>query len=303
MSSSRLVLCRRALAAAIVITACGRDIPAVKRDSARVAEQKTQDSVPTTTFEQRWPADAGALLLVQGENANEAVLLLPDEKDSNAVSMLLTSRKEVVLFNRNGTHFPGELGKPTAATDAECRLWELQPARQNAAWSVGFANADAQALPLDSIEAASPRDSNTLTTEVARLASTVTSISSPSFEGLRFVIHEVRRFPIANGGVALVAHAIRRVNQEANPQEEQTLLIAERDSGSTGAYRLVYADRAHGVEDEVVAPEVLAAVLIGGRPTLIVARDGEDGVAYELLEREANGHWRVRWHSAPTRCG
>jgi hypothetical protein len=144
----------------------------------------------------------------------------------------------------------------------------------------------------------------TLVAEVSRLASTVTTPSNPAFQGLSFTAHDVRRFEARPGVQALVAHVIRRVNQEANPQEEQTLLVAERDSGiATGPYRLVYAERTSGMEDQVTTPEVIGAALIEGRAVLIIARDNETGIAYVMLERAGVGHWRVRWTSKPTACG
>jgi hypothetical protein len=144
----------------------------------------------------------------------------------------------------------------------------------------------------------------TLVAEVSRLSSVVTVPSGPAFQGLRFTVHDIRRFEAQPGISALVAHVIRRVNQEANPQEEQTLLIAERDSGSTsGPYRLVYAERTSGLEENVTTPEVIGAARYSGRPALVVARDNETGVAYAILERVAPGRWEVRWTSHPATCG
>jgi hypothetical protein len=83
------------------------------------------------------------------------------------------------------------------------------------------------------------------------------------------------------------------------------LLIAERDSGVTaGPYQLVYAERLHGKEEELTTSEVVAAARFGasGRPMLIVARDGNDGLAYALLERSATRQWRVRWTSGMAKC-
>jgi len=116
----------------------------------------------------------------------------------------------------------------------------------------------------------------------------------------------VRRFEAVPGVQAVVAHLVRRVNQEASPMEEQTLLIAERDSGVTnGPYTLAYAERTSGREDDVVTPEVLAGVRIGVGvpPSLIIARDGNEGIAYALLERVGPHQWRVRWSSGITSCG
>jgi hypothetical protein len=170
---------------------------------------------------------------------------------------------------------------------------------------VGFVGEERLApLALDSVDVLTTRDSMALVAEASRLASAVTAISAPSFQGLRFTVHDIRRFEAAPGVQAIVAHLIRKVNQEANPQEEQTLLIAERDSGATtGQYQLAFAERTHGLEEQTTTPEVIAGVQIAGRPTLIVARDSEAGVAYAMLERLKPRQWRVRWTSALTRCG
>jgi hypothetical protein len=145
-----------------------------------------------------------------------------------------------------------------------------------------------------------------LAAEASRLASTVTANTSPAFQGLRFTAHDIRRFEIAPGVEAMAAQLIRRVNQEADPQEEQTLLIAERDSGvTTGRFQLAYAERSYGKEEQVSSIELVAAVRLGasGAPSLVVARDGENGLAYALLERAGPRRWRVRWTSGLAKCG
>ena len=150
----------------------------------------------------------------------------------------------------------------------------------------------------------SARDSTALVAEASRLASLVTAATDPSFQGLRFTVHDIRRFEASSGVQAIVAHLVRKVNQEANPQEEQTLLIAERDSGVTsGPYQLVYAERTHGLEEQSTMSEVIAGVRVGGHPTLIIARDSDAGVAYAMLERTGSRRWRIRWTSGMTQCG
>jgi hypothetical protein len=160
-------------------------------------------------------------------------------------------------------------------------------------------------VPLDSVDALPARDSMALAAEASRLASGVTAHTSPAFQGLRFSAHDIHRFHAATGVDALVAHLIRRVNQEADPQEEQTLLIAERDSGVTsGPYQLAYAERSSGNEEKVSTSEVVGAVRFGpvSQPSLVVARDGNDGLAYALLERSGPRQWSVRWTSALAKC-
>jgi hypothetical protein len=217
------------------------------------------------------------------------------------------SETPVTLFGRGGNHFTAQLGAPTGEGSDDCEQWPLrafQPA-DGVAWSVGFVSSRIFPLVLDSVASLSARDSMSVVAEVSRLASAVTVPTGASFQGLRFTAEDVRRFEVTPGVQALVAHVVRRVNQEANPQEEQTLLIAERRSGTTsGAYQLTYAERTFGREGAVATPEVLAAVRIGGavEPVLIIARDSDEGTVYLFLERVASGRWRVRWSSGMTGC-
>lgn len=250
----------------------------------------------------------GPALFVQGESREEAIVLFPAESSGDEQLMALSdSSADVALFGRGGTRMAAKLGGAAISTDAECRVWPLRSVHGDGAdntWAVGFMSTQVAPLALDSIEALSSRDSLALAAEASRLASVVTASTSASFQGLRFAAHDVRRFDAAPGIQAMVAHLIRKVNQEANPQEEQTLLIAERDSGvTTGPYQLVYAERTNGLEETTTTPEVIAGVRIAGRSTLVVARDGEAGVSYVFLERVGARQWRVRWTSALTRCG
>ena len=255
-----------------------------------------------------WVRSAGPALLIQGETRDEAIVLLPTDSDrvaSSRLDALGTENADVALFGRGGTRFTAQLGPPPPP-DAECRVWTLRSVHgedPTSTWAVGFVGGQAAPLALDSVDVLSSRDSLALAAEASRLASTVTATTAPSFQGLRFAAHDIRRFEVLPGVHAIVAHLIRKVNQEANPQEEQTLLIAERDSGVTsGPYQLVYAERTHGLEESTTTPEIIAGVRIAGRPMLVVARDSEEGVAYALLERTGSRRWRIRWTSGLTRC-
>ena len=213
----------------------------------------------------------------------------------------------MILFGRGGTRLTARLGGELPTSDPECRVRSIRDIHGEGGattWAVGFVDAQVTPMGLDSVEMLSSRDSLMLAAEASRLASLVTAVSAPSFQGLRFAALDIRRFEVSPGVQAIVARLLRRVNQEATPEEEQTLLIAERDSGVvTGPYHLVYAERTHGLEEASVTPAIVAAVRIAGRPMLIIARDGEEGVAYALLERTLPGRWRIRWTSGLTRCG
>jgi hypothetical protein len=290
--------------------ACERTAPATRTDSLAQPAESAAVSSPRGTEQPGWETAAGPVLLVQGEERNEAIVLLPTEGDASAEARLHDMGRQatpVTLFGRGGSRLSGTLADTSAQGDSECRVWPLRAVQTDGApatWAVGFVgNGAIVPVALDSVDVLSTRDSMALVAEASRLASAVTAITAPSFQGLRFTVHDIRRFETAPGVQALVAHLVRKVNQEANPQEEQTLLIAERDSGVTsGPYQLAFAERTHGLEEQSTTPEVIAAVQLGGRTTLVVARDSDAGVAYSMIERTGPRKWRVRWTSALTRC-
>ena len=288
---------------------CERSAPPKPGDTATSPAPIAAVVAHTTPDRSGWDAAAGPALLVQGETRDEAIVLLPFEGDTVAIAALRSrgsQAESAILLGRGGARFTGRLGNALNANESDCRVWPVQDVRTDGvatAWAVGFVGVNVTPIPLDSVELLSSRDSTALAAEASRLASVVTAQSPPSFQGLRFTAHDIRRLEVTPGVHAMVAHVVRKVNQEANPQEEQTLLIAERDSGMTsGPYQLAYAERSHGLEEEVVTPEVIAAVRIAGRPMLIIARDGPAGVSYVLIQRTRNRQWRVTWTSAATRC-
>jgi hypothetical protein len=307
----RLVIVTGLIGALAAATGCERKPPVAHPDTVVLKIDSTSGATHTPVAGSGWSDAAGPVLLVQGETRDEAIILLPDDRDSAAtgtrVRALGDQGASVSLYGRGGATLTGQLGAAPAAPDPECRLWPLRGVHGEGnanTWAVGFVGGQTSPLPLDSVDVLSSRDSTALVAEASRLASMVTAITDPSFQGLRFTAHDIRRFEVSPGVQAIVAHLVRKVNQEANPQEEQTLLIAERDSGVTsGPYHLVYAERVHGLEEQSTMPEVIAGVRIAGRPTLVVARDSDAGVAYAMLERVGPRRWRIRWTSGMTRCG
>ena len=293
------------------LESCERGEPVARTDAPAAATASSTGPSASPPVDNGWLPSAGPALLVQGASRDEAIALFPATGDSDAVARLDSmslSAVPVTLFGRDGQRFSAQLGAPTGDGTDDCERWPLhafEPAA-GASWSVGFASGRVRPIALDSVDVLSPRDSMVLVAEASRLASSVTASPAPAFQGLRFTTEDVRRFEAVPGVQALVAHLVRRVNQEASPLEEQTLLIAERDSGVTGGpYRLAYAERTFGREEDVVTPEVLAGVRIAPEqePSLVIARDGNEGIAYALLERVGPHRWRVRWSSGVTSCG
>ena len=54
--------------------------------------------------------------------------------------------------------------------------------------------------------------------------------------------------------------------------------------------------------DALAIPAVSPGDLAARRPTLVVARDYGDGMAYALVERLGDARWAVRWSSAYAGC-
>jgi hypothetical protein len=318
MVAPRLHRSQRALRLGALLTAsalawgCRNDAPPARIDTSFTATPGRLDSVAAPASTNGWNLGAGPVLLVAGPSPDEALVFFGMGSSEGASTPLDTGAVDqatATLFGRDSSRFTATLELPAGNDNAECRVWPLRNLRASGAvgsWSVGFVSPNVTPIPLDSVDALPARDSMALAAEASRLASTVTANTSPAFQGLRFAAHDIRRFEVAPGVQALAAHLIRRVNQEADPQEEQTLLIAERASNdTTGRYQLAYAERSYGKEEQVSSSELVAAVRLGssGTPSLVVARDGEDGLAYALIERTGSRRWRVRWTSGLAKCG
>ena len=289
---------------------CRNDTKPSRIDTSFTAMPGRLDSADTPPSTNGWnPTAAGPVLLVAGPSPDEALVFFGSDGTGAPLDTGAVDQATATLFGRDTARFTATLELPAGNDNVECRVWPLRNLRAasgGGAWSVGFVSPNVTPIVLDSVDALPARDSMALAAEASRLASTVTANTSPAFEGLRFAAHDIRRFEVAPGVHALAAHLIRRVNQEANPQEEQTLLIAERDGGAANdRYQLAYAERSFGNEEQVTSSELVAAVRLGtnGPPTLVVARDGENGLAYALLERTGPHQWRVRWTSQLAKCG
>jgi hypothetical protein len=298
------------VAVAMLGVACSRDTPPKRLDTATTALGSALDSTPSAPSTNGWNSVAGPVLLAAGQSADEAIVFF-GPASAGATPALDTGAVDqgaATLLGRDGTRITATVELPAGNDNAQCRVWPLRNVHTVAGggtWAVGFVSGNVSSVPLDSVEGLAARDSMALAAEASRLASAVTANTSPTFQGLRFTAQEIRRFQAAPGIQALEAHLTRHVNQEANPQEEQTLLIAERDSGvTTGPYQLAYAERSSGSEETVRTSEIVAAVRFGtaGEPSLVVAREGDDGLAYAFVERTGARQWKVRWTSTLAKC-
>jgi hypothetical protein len=314
----RPVVRNMALVLALSAAACERaqNVPAV--DSTvplRPAPIGRANAPPVTT----WDSRLGPVLLVSTSSPDVATIVIGDSARFGADTV--TEREAVamrstpaILIGRGDSVEVAILQDARIGRgedNAECTgwpAWRITRPRGTAPlrpWSVGFVGATVQPIPMDSVESLTRVDSARLAAEVTRLASTLPSSAADRLAGLPFTVTSLWRFRAGPGVEGVAANLVRRVNQEARPLEERTLLVAERDSTRRDErFILGYYDRAQGAEETVESRDVLALARTAptAQPMLVTARDFGDGMAYAIVERDPTGRWREKWRSARGRC-
>lgn len=264
---------------------------------------------------------AGSDLFVAGGNSAEAVIVLPGYTDSTigdapTTDSLIGRHPHVDLFARRGLIVSAILVEGTPGNfSGSCTAWPTAhvatPQGAPPDWSVAFEAGHATTLPMDSIGAVSMADSARRAAAIARVASTLPNDTALAFRGVPFSVRDVHAFTLPSGDTVMAAEVVRRLNQEANPQEEHLLIVLERDTlaGPAGApppFVAAYSERTSGAEDDVESTEVLAAVMLGHgarqMPAIIIGRDYGDGSSYSLVGRIGPRRWRARWSSAYVGC-
>ncbi len=301
------------------MSACERKAPARPADSV-VQQPSSIPAVPTThlpAIPSTWDTSAGPIMFVRGNSTAEAYVIFPtitDSTPSDAVHFdsTLARNTTIELFQRAGggdtAHVGAMIGGEWNAD--QCIEWPaakvqtMQDVDVTSGWTVAFLKGRAKALALDTVESMPHADSAQLAADITRLASTAPNDTSRTFRGIPYSVRTAYRFSPVTGTEAVVADVMRTLNQEANPLEEHTLIVGERAAGSNTPYRLAYREVTAGSDETLESSDVLAAVSIGVPPriALVLARDGYESNAYALLERQADGSWRLRWTSAHTGC-
>ncbi len=189
----------------------------------------------------------------------------------------------------------GRLGAPAA--DSAGTVPPMPVSR----WQVGLPAGRATGVVLDSIEALPARDSAALAATLTRLTSALPDDSTGSFHGLPFTVTRAYRTRGVDEGF-LLGVLVRRIPQEDRPLEER-LLVLVRTVGEPRQWAIVWHERVSGREEEVIATEPLAVVLVGtpAHPVVLLGRDDGSGTSLALLERRGD-RWRIRWESPVAGC-
>lgn len=310
---------RRALVAIVpvLLAGCERPEPAAGRKDTTIPVAPPPDSVVVPPAPvSAWDSSAGPALFIVGPTTLEAAVILPAYTDSASLdstqldpASLRTVKLDLFAAGRRAAT-ASISGVTSVAHSDSCTSWpiaKLLPSVNDStafqSWSVAFQSGQATEVVLEPIENLPSADSSRLAADIARLASALPGDTAADFRGLPFVVKKAWR----TRGLApsvLAAIIVRNVNQEANPRQEQIVLIAERDTAvASSRYSPVYQERVTGLEETIETTDLIGMVLLGRdrRPTIVTARDSSGGASYALLER-IGGVWQLRWASAYAGC-
>jgi hypothetical protein len=303
----------------VPLSACEHKPRAAPAESAASVPETvaTAPAIKPAVAPSTWDTSAGPVMFVRGNSPAEAFVIFPAITDSTPAADVhldstLSRNATIELFQHSGGGDVAHLGALGGGEwDAnQCIEWPaakvqtLTSGDSMPGWTVAFLKGRAKALSLDTIETMAHADSAKLAADITRLVSTVPNDTARTFRGIPFSVRTAYRFTPVPGVEAVVADVVRKLNQEANPLEEHTLVVGERPAGSSAPYRLAYREVTAGSDETLESSDVLAAVAIGSPPhiDLVLARDGYESNAYALLERQPDGKWRLRWMSAHTGC-
>jgi len=296
--------------AALLVSGCRTEKQSPSADTSSVATKSaTAAAVEPST--NGWNAEeAGPILLLSiTEAVRQASVVIPNVNDVHSVNDRIAAAdslrgNEFDLFDRSGHTGTAALESISRASSEGCAAWPVGVFKEapSRTWRIGFGYQVARAIVLDSLEGMKSADSSTVTVELARLSSAATVNADPAFEGLPFTVREAYQIQIPEGSV-IIGDVVRTINEEANPREEHLLLVGEKESEAS-VYHTAFYSRSAGSEDEVRTNEVLAAVRFvkTNRPAIVVSFGYADGDRTALLERVANGSWKITWRSAYSGC-
>jgi hypothetical protein len=252
-----------------------------------------------------WNAAAGALFAVRSANGAQTWIINPAFNSAQALDTLTTAAwnaEGASLVLLDGAHIVGP-GRVTAFHyDTTCAGWPTATlaaqAATTATWRLAFPEGAVEGIAYDSLPVLSPADSAARARDGALAASRLPDDTVAAFRGRPFIVRQSSRF-MAGTDTLTFFEVVRLVAQEANPQQEQLLILTEGDSA-----RPVFHEREVGPEESMGSIELLGVLRItsSGRLAVLVRRERESGFILEWIERTARGTWVVRWRSALDSC-
>jgi len=244
----------------------------------------TADSTRVRKSTSSWPDEVGGVLAIANAMTGEAL-----------------------LFRRDTTARPGQLG--VVGYDAVASVATVQDLRATPCavravlllagapehWSLALDTSQAHPVVVDALEDLPPADSQRVVVRIRRALNALPDTGAAmEFRGLPVVVRDawIVRLPTTP---IIVARGARLRNLEATAHEELRFVVLEGDQPR-------YVARVAGDEETVESWDLLAALMIQGRPWLAIAREGVSSLQLELVTRDSTA-WRSVWRSDALVCG
>ena len=294
--------------------ACSRDVP-TKRSEIPPASNSTaaRQTLSASNLAAAWDTSAGAVFILAADSAHAYVI------DPAMTEHQKLGSKGAQAGNLVGAEFEpvNPLGNRSRVridslpedASGRCARWPSahivsSVPMADGAWDVAFPTSRVDGISFDSLAVLNHADSTRLTMQIARLASAAPGDTASAFRGRPYVVRQAHRFTLPDARRVVIAEVTRVINQEANPLQEELVLVGETPtSDAAAAFSLAYLDRQIGLEEAVESFDMLAALRVRGSvPAILLRREVGDGFRLVLLEREGAGTWRVRWRSAYAGC-
>lgn len=293
----------RLLLAVVLAISCSGD-RAPRNDTTSVEEPPPDDpSRPTRAA--TWNAAAGALFAVRSATGAQTWIINPAFNNTQALDTLTAATwnaEGTTLTMLDGARVVGPGHVTAFHYDTTCAGWPTATlaaqTATSATWRLAFPERAVEGIAYDSLPDLSPADSAARARDGALAASRLPDDTVTAFRGRPFIVRQSSRFT-AGADTLTFFEVVRLVAQEANPLQEQLLVLTEGDSA-----RPVFHEREVGEEESMGSIELLGALRITstGRLALLVRRERESGFILEWIERTARGTWIVRWRSAVDSC-
>ena len=289
----------------VLIIACTSE-RAPGNDTAVVEGSPPADSARPTR-PSTWNRAAGELFAVRS-NGGPAIIVNPAYGDAQALDTLNATVWNVegrILSMIDGAFAVGTGRVSGLRYDSTCAGWPTATLSAEAAagtWRVAFPEGLVDGIPLDSLPILTAADSATRARAGALAASRLPDDTIAAFRGRPFVVRQANQFSISPDTLVTMFEVVRLVAQEANPLQEQLLIVTEEGRGREPAN--VFHSREVGEEEKTGSVELLAVLRVrsSGRFALLVRREHESGFTLEWIERQVRGTWVVRWRSALDSC-
>ena len=267
------------------------------------------DGAPRSGRPSTWNRAAGALFAVRSGTGALAWLVNPAYYDAQALDTLTAASWNVEgtpLAMLDGAEVIGTGRVSGLRYDSTCAGWPtasiVTETGTATSWRLAFPEGSVDGVTYDSLPALSAADSAARARAGALAASRLPDDTVAAFRGRPFNVRQASRFAIGTDTVGTVFEVVRLVPQEANPLQEQILILTEEGLSRPAA--ILFHQREVGAEESMGSIELLGVLRVrsSGRLALLVRREREAGFVLEWIERSPNGTWVVRWRSATDSC-